>query len=177
MNPQDPMLITPQLSPDAQPTQGAMPPQPGGMSSPAVPAADTMFQPIMSPPPQQAAMDMAPNGVVTPMAGPQFGGQQPIQPMTKLPNQPKKTSPKKPLLIGGILIMLLIVVTVVAVVLGGGKKQTPATTQQTDQAQGPQPAQAIDVEQANNSIGQDVTSFDNAKDFPDNMLDDSSLSL
>lgn len=84
---------------------------------------------------------------------------------------------KKPLIIAAILIILIGGITAGAVLLSdAGKNQTPVT-QQTDQPQGPQPAQAIDVEQTNNSINQDVTGFDNTKDFPDTMLDDSTLGL
>lgn len=188
MNPQDPssqdpMLINPQ--PDQQP-----PVEPGlqvGGPSP-VPAADSMFQPIMpSRPPQTEIPSMQPQGPnMTPIPGatggypvpeqPYMSGQPP-QPMTKLPTPPKKSSTKKPLLVAGIGIGLLVIISVVVIVLGGGKKQTPVATDQTEQAQGPQPAQAIDVEQTNNSINQDVTGFDNTKDFPDNLLEDSQLGL
>lgn len=183
MNPQDPMLITP--NPSQQPTgmgqSFQQPAQPNQSTAPN-PATASMFQPIVPAMPQQ------PDAMAQPQpmnAGPSPVGQQrpfpqepvPIQPITKLPQPPKKSSMKKPLIIGGALLGILAIVTVLAIVLSGGKGQQAPTQQQADQPQGPQPAQAIDVEQTNNAINQDVTRFDNTKDFPDNMLDDSSLGL
>lgn len=84
---------------------------------------------------------------------------------------------KKPIIIALILILLMGGITAGAVLMSGNKTKQTTTQQSTDQPQGPQPAQAIDVEQTNNSINQDVTGFDNTKDFPDTMLDDSTLGL
>jgi amino acid transporter len=102
---------------------------------------------------------------------------QPIQPITKLPTA-KKPSKKLPLIIAGSLVGLLVIITVGAVLLSGGDKQpVQQNTNQTQGLEGPQPAAAIDVEQANNAITQDVTGHDNTKDFPDDMLTDQSLGL
>lgn len=76
------------------------------------------------------------------------------------------------------LVLLLIGITVGAIVLGGSKKtSTKPTDTTTSTPQGPQPAQAIDVEQASNSITQDVSGHDNSKDFPTAELDDKTLGL
>jgi amino acid transporter len=102
---------------------------------------------------------------------------QPIQPITKLSTN-KKPSKKLPLIIAGSVVGVLVLITLGAVLLSGGNKQpVQNNTNQTQAAEGPQPASAIDVEQANNAITQDVTGHDNTKDFPDDMLTDQSLGL
>ncbi len=168
MNPQnDPFVINPTPQEPAQP-----PVVPGGSAEPIVPAPESMFQPITPPVPEP----------VQPIATYDPGYVQPgmptqPQPITNLSAKSTKKS-KKPLIFGGVLLFVLIVVTVGAIVLsGGGKKADDNTAQQTAAPQGPQPAQAIDIEQASNSISQDVSSHDNAKDFPNDELDDKSLGL
>ncbi len=156
MNPQDPTLITPsQPAPPTQPVvvPGQVPIQPI--------QPEAMFQPITPPVPAQPPS--------------QFSPAEPVQPITNLP-KPKKKS-KKPLIIGVSTIVLLFVITGAAIALGGTKKQANTPQQQTAAPEGPQPAAAIDVEQANNSIGQDVTGLDNNKDFPSAELDDKTLGL
>lgn len=159
MNPQDPMIVRPN-----QPVGG---PQP-------VAQPEQMFQPIVPPEPQ--TMQQPQPGPQPTPAFPAFS-QTPPEPITKLPTPPQKKSMKKPLIVATVLILLLGGITAGAVLMSGSKPKQAATQQQTDQPQGPQPAQAIDVEQTNNSINQDVTGFDNTKDFPDTMLDDSALGL
>lgn len=103
--------------------------------------------------------------------------QAPIQPITKLPTS-KKPSKKLPLIIGGAIVGILLLITIGAVLLSSGsKKPVQQDAPQTQGLEGPQPATAIDVEQANNAITQDVTGHDNTKDFPDDMLSDKALGL
>lgn len=177
MNPEDSMT-NPQ-----QPTFGPQPGQDVQQANVPIPPANAMFQPIVPPSPQSVgSFDPSVVQPGTQGANPVdfSSSDQPFQspqPMTKLPTPPKKPSIKKPLIVASITILVLVAVTAGAIMFAGGKKQTPVATDQTQQAQGPQPAQAIDVEQTNNSINQDVTGFDNTKDFPDNMLEDTQLGL
>lgn len=150
MNPQDPTVISP------------TPPIVPGQAEPVAVPPEVMFQPIAPPGPM-------PSPVAQQLPG------APIQPITNLPKPPKRN--KKPLIVGLTLVGLLIVITVGAVLLGGKKKTNTATQTPTTTLQGPQPAQAIDVEQASNSISQDVSGHDNAKDFPNGELDDKTLGL
>lgn len=150
MDPQDPTVIVPS------------PPIVPGQPEPVTIPPEGMFQPI------------APPGPV-PSPGIQQLPGVPIQPITNLP-KPHKSN-KKPLIFGLVLVLLLLGITVGAVLLGGNKKTNTGTQTQTTTAQGPQPAQAIDVEQASNSISQDISGHDNSKDFPSNELDDKTLGL
>lgn len=87
------------------------------------------------------------------------------------------------LLIAFITVVVLVVITVAAVLMAPKKKKAVTTkksdTSQTNSngAKGPQPASALDVEQANNSINQDISNPNDDNDFPANQLDDKSLNL
>lgn len=79
--------------------------------------------------------------------------------------------------------VLVIAVSVVAGVILTSQSSTkspgPAKTQQ-DQSSGSgllEPAKAIELEQTNNAINQDLSSLDDNKDFPTNSLDDKTLGL
>ncbi len=61
----------------------------------------------------------------------------------------------------------------------GGTKPAQKTTgsNQAGQAEGPKGATALDVEQANQSISQDISSINDDQDFPADKLSDKSLGL
>jgi hypothetical protein len=97
---------------------------------------------------------------------------------------PVVSAPKKPpvLLIAGISVSVLTLITIILiVVLYANKKPAPKATQitqsQTNTTQNARPAQAFDVEQANNSIGQDISGANDDHDLPSNQLDDKTLGL
>lgn len=86
--------------------------------------------------------------------------------------------PKKILIIG-VIIGLAILAMIIIVVVSMGKKDTttekPQTT--TEQSLVPEPATSSGLQQTNTSIGQDLNSLDNAKDFSTTKLDDKTLGL
>lgn len=134
---------------------------------------------IVSAPPQTVISDMqVPGGVITPQPLVDVTSPKPV-----LPTQPVVgPKPKKPkfLLIIIIAVVLLAAMTVAGVLLSKPKKKSPANTaqtQQTDQKTGLSPAEAIDVEQANSSINQDISSINDENDFPPTQLDDKALGL
>jgi len=102
----------------------------------------------------------------------------PPQPQFQPPMPPK--SNKKVFIIGGAvagIVVLLIIVAVVAL-SGGNKNQPPAEEhQETTEAEGPQPATAVDVEHANNSISQDISGLNDDRDFPVDQLEEKTLKL
>ncbi len=93
------------------------------------------------------------------------------------------SSNKKPkfLLIIGVAVGLLVAITVLALLMAPKKKTTQkaSTTKTTNitESNGPQPASALDVEQSNNSINQDISNPNDDNDFPINQLDDKSIGL
>ncbi len=95
-------------------------------------------------------------------------------------NDPPVTKSRKKLIIiasvvGGVIFLLII-----AVILGGGSKQptsTKAPTSKTTETQALKPAQAIEIEEANNALSQDLSSTDDEKDLPAASLEDKTLSL
>lgn len=77
-------------------------------------------------------------------------------------------------------VLLLIMAIAVAISSQGNKdknKQQNQSSTDSTQAQSLQPAQAIDLEQANNAISQDLSSIDDETDFPATSLDDKALGL
>jgi hypothetical protein len=174
------------MNPDMQPQQpggviNPSQPQPNGPTAQPQMAGQDMFQPVMAPYQQpEVTMPFAQNQGQPMQPQPSFPGNpgvpQPIQPITKLPST-KKPSKKLPLIIGGALVGVLLLITVGAVLLSGGDKTAKITETPTQTLDGPQPAAAIDVEQANSAITQDVTGHDNTKDFPEDMLSDKALGL
>jgi len=144
-----------------------------------------MFQPITSqgpPPPadslgvpQSQPAFLSPDPASSPPSS--YEAPNPIQPITNL-GKPTKKKSKKPLILAVIVVgVLLLVTTIVVVIASSSQNNTQNNQQQTEAPQGPQPAQAIDIEQANNSITQDITSHDNNKDFPEDQLSDKNLGL
>lgn len=96
------------------------------------------------------------------------------------PQQPKKSSSKGPLIAAGIGVFIVIVLTVVGLMMSGGnssktQKQTAQPANTTPQLL--QPGQAIDVEQANNAINQDLSTLNDDNDFPDSSLEDKTIGL
>lgn len=134
-----------------------------------------MFQPTVSTGRQQTPI-MTPD---IPQDGPDANAQPPQQPNTPQNSLNPKQSKSKviPVMIVSVIVLMLITVAAV-IATSGSKKSTPkpaVTTQQTNV--GPQPAAAIDVDQSNNSINQDMSSLKDEEDFPSTQLDDKSLGL
>lgn len=153
--PQGPMVV----QPTAQPQQPA----------PAGQPVDMMFQP---------SAPQGPSGNL-PTQQPAVAGQLPPAPQPQvspsLSPSPKRS--KKPLIIIGIIVLVFAAASVAVVLMSSKKSKKPQETQTTNQQQGPQPAQAIDVEQTSNSISQDISGHDNNKDFPADQLTDDKLGL
>lgn len=153
--PQQPSVITPQFSQvnDQQIMNQQVPaqfnPVPGGV-----------VQPNMQ---QQAPMSGAPQQTVP---GTVTGG-------------PKAQKKPKFLIIIVVAIVLLGGMTAAALVVAKpkAKNKTPAPTTQTSQSAGPLPAKALDVEQSNNSINQDISGVNDDDDLPPSQLDDKALGL
>lgn len=136
---------------------------------PVGPAVDMMFQPS-TPQGPPTGMDIQP---------PVMPGVQPpqVQPSTPTPAPSPQGSKKKLLLIVAGVVVILVVVSLVVVLTSSKKSKAPQAQQESTQPEGPQPAQAIDVEQTSNSITQDITGHDNNKDFPADQLGDKHLGL
>lgn len=121
-----------------------------------------------------------------PQNGPQVYGPaslpQPTLPGYQQPQQfrtgPKRSS-RKPFIIGGVIagILLLVVIGVVVALSNGKKPVQQAPQEDTSKPEGPQAATAVDVEQSNNAISQDISSVNDDQDFPTDELDDKSLGL
>ncbi len=104
----------------------------------------------------------------------------PNQVTPQQPHKPVKSSKKGPLIAAAVGISAILILTVAVVLLGGGESTTkqPATQTTTNpQALLLQPAQPIDIEQANNAISQDLSTLNDEEDFPSSSLDDKSLDL
>lgn len=112
-------------------------------------------------------------GPALPPPSPTPAGQAPFRPPA-----PQKSN-KKLFIIGGAVagLVLLTIVALVVILTNGKKPPQQQQQEETTQAQGPQPAKAVDVEQANNSISQDISSLNDDQDFPADQLDDKSLKL
>lgn len=95
--------------------------------------------------------------------------------------RPSKKGPNKLIIIIIAGVVLLLILGIYAITATQSQKTAaPQSNQQsaeTDYAQSLQPAQAIDLEQANNAISQDLSSLDDEKDFPAASLDDKTLGL
>lgn len=149
---QDPMVIQPAA---AQPQ-----PQPVAASP-----TDTMFQPRVPQGP--------PGTVMAPVGQP--AAPDPTQVSAPAPAPSKRS--KKPFIIIAVVVALFAGITLAVLLTSSNKPKAPQEQQATDQQQGPQPAQAIDVEQTSNSISQDISGHDNNKDFPTTQLEDKDLGL
>jgi hypothetical protein len=81
------------------------------------------------------------------------------------------------IVIFGVLALAFMISVAVALLNSGDSQETPVDEQSSSQIQGPQPAQAIDVEQTNNSINNDLSGLDDNADFSKDDLSDDSLKL
>ncbi len=107
-----------------------------------------------------------------------YGGQPAPQPQT--PVQPAQNHRRGPVIaiIVGIVVALLLVLAAIFATSSSTKTADQATTpKQSASSQVIEPAEAIEVEQTNNSISQDLSTLDEEKDFPATGLDDKSLGL
>ncbi len=141
-------------------------PQPLDQSAPqVVPNNNTMFTPTSVPgaPTPQSTLPTMPTP--PPPAGAVIGG--------------PKAGKSKMMMIVVIAVVLLVVILGAVLMLGKkpAKKAATKTPANTSQSQGPQPAKALDVEQSNNSINQDITGLNDDKDYPADQLSDKSLNL
>jgi hypothetical protein len=89
---------------------------------------------------------------------------------------------KLPLIIVGVVAVIFVILIIVAVIVSrkNGDNKNPTTDEPTTEhldPEGPQPATALDVEQTNNSITQDITGLNDDKEFPPEQLSDDSLDL
>jgi hypothetical protein len=144
---------------------------------------------------QLQQQQIVPGQQTTPNIQDQFSSQQPVVDQSMISAQPGQVQPEvvAPIVSGGggkkskVLIVIVIAVIVLAGITVAGlllapkkkpaKKATTNTTKTTNESKGPQPATALDVEQSNNSINQDISNPNDDNDFPPNQLDDKSLGL
>ncbi len=84
---------------------------------------------------------------------------------------------KKKLIIGGVVagVVLLLILAVILVV--ASSSNSPVVQEAESEPQNPQPATTIGIEQINNSISQDLSAIDDARDFPESQLTDDTLGL
>ena len=77
------------------------------------------------------------------------------------------------------LLGLLLVTGLAVAVMASSRKPAPVATKKTvdSQTQDPQPATSTSVQLVNDSIGQDISSLNDDKDFPADKLSDKSLGL
>ncbi len=170
-----------------QPNQNTIPtPTSGQPSNTAQPPATVAGQQIIPQSDVTSPQPIAPDTqtMQSTMPGPQ--SQNSITPpMPSNGQQPVVTSggPKKPklliIVIGSVLLLGLI--TVLALIFASPNKSTTDTTdttqEQTLENVGPQPAEAIDVEQSNSAINQDISELNTDNDYPATQLDDKELGL
>ncbi|GAC1391141.1 MAG: hypothetical protein NVSMB46_02560 [Candidatus Saccharimonadales bacterium] len=85
---------------------------------------------------------------------------------------------KVPILVGGLMLFILLILIALLVVGASNKKSKQlSSSPQNVQADGPQPANAIGIEQTSNSISQDISGLNDDKDIPSTMLDDRQIGL
>jgi hypothetical protein len=129
--------------------------------------------------PQQIAPDPTQNNMEE--FNPNFT--KPTSVPTFTPNPSSSSSktgiPKKIIIIGAIIGVAILAMIIIVVVSMGNKKDTSVETPQTipEQSLVPAPATSLGLQQTNTSIGQDLNSLDNAKDFSTTKLDDKALGL
>lgn len=106
--------------------------------------------------------------------GPVFSS--PVQPVA---SQQGPSRGKRIVIVVAVLVITLLVIgAIVVMVLGTAKEDEPtATSKETNSTAGLQPATAVGVEQANNSISQDLGSMNDDEDLPADALDDKALGL
>jgi hypothetical protein len=94
----------------------------------------------------------------------------------------QKQSKLLPIIVG-VVIALAVLVALASFLIANSSSQSTkqsakSTSSNTNQdASTLQPATAIELEQANNSISQDLSGIDDEKDFPTTSLDDKSIGL
>ncbi|MEI6237095.1 MAG: hypothetical protein WCP03_00635 [Candidatus Saccharibacteria bacterium] len=95
------------------------------------------------------------------------------------PSSSKTGIPKKMIIIGAIIGVAILAMIIIVVISMGKKKDTSTEKPQTftEQSLVPAPATSLGLQQTNTSIGQDLNSLDNAKDFNTTKLDDKTLGL
>lgn len=93
-----------------------------------------------------------------------------------MPSSDNKT--KKLIIIIGALLGVFVILAIIVVVSGGGKKkQAEQPAQNTETQSLVKEPTAIDVENVNNSISDDVTNLSTDNDFPADNLSDEKLEL
>lgn len=135
----------------------------------------------MDPNNQQPAQYNTPPPVQPEVPGEAYGS----LPQTSSPqsSSPEPLTPKKnrlPFIIAGVLVGLLLILTLIGVFASKSKTPTtikPAASTSDSGSNALLPATAIGIEQASNSISQDLSGINDDNDFPPNKLDDRSLGL
>lgn len=86
---------------------------------------------------------------------------------------------KKLFIVIGAAVGFLVLVTVIAVLLSGGDKKPGTETPAADstKTQLLEPSNALDIEQINNSVNQEMSNLSNDRDFPAEQLSDKALGL
>lgn len=111
---------------------------------------------------------------------------QPPVPVNQLESQRPSVPPSKPkrgpliAIISGVVVGLILIILAVVASLSDGvktKEDEAALNKNSVSSQVVEPASSLDVNQTNNSIGQDLSRIDDEKDFPSTSLDDKTLGL
>lgn len=143
-------------------------------------------QPQTPAPPKQPTSSLHPNqntGDDITQGGQQLFQAPPNIPIQQTPeNIVPENKPKKNKMIIFLIVsfLVLVVLTVAALLLVPKKKGTKSQDNQTatQQPQSPvKPAEAIDVEQTNNSVNQDISGLNIDEDFPTTQMEDKALGL
>ncbi len=121
---------------------------------------------------QQYGLQPTPQSTMQPQPAATFSG----------PSDPVKKSRKGPIIaiIAGVVVALLLIIIAVIAATSDSSQQKPDqqnNSPASSQADLLKAGQAIEIEQINNAINQDLSGLDDEKDLPANNLDDKSLGL
>lgn len=152
--------------------------EPQQVITPTEPKPEEPYNPDSSEKYNSRDLTSMPYSVPQPQAQPAAG---PTSQSPTSNNTQKKRGklPKGPLIAGIVGGVLVIGLLVTALLLGGSNTKPAQTTTQPDsgQSQALQPAESVELEQANNALSQDLSRLDDEKDLPGNSLEDSALGL
>lgn len=101
----------------------------------------------------------------------------PQQPHAHNPNKNDNKTKKLVILIVGLLVVFAVIAIVALIAGGGDKRQSEQPTETTETQPLVKEPSAIDLENVNNSISDDVTNLSTDSDFPADNLSDEKLEL
>lgn len=118
----------------------------------------------------------SPGSVYGPPASAQNPAPNPPEPHNY--NNPSSNKTKKIIAALGVLVAIFVIIAVAAIVASGGKeKQQPPVEQNTGVQELYTEPTAIQIENLNNSVSDDITNLSTDTDFPSDKLSDDNLDL